>query len=119
MDYDERQLRARLSTPLIIAVRVLFALAAGCLIAAMDTRPGWDDTGVTAGALFLASAAASAVGLRWWLAPIFVAGPLLASELPGLGWGALLVVGISLAGAGIGAAARAARRSRATGRVVR
>jgi len=103
------------SKRLFPAALALGAIAAGCLIAAMDTRPGWDDTGVTVGALLLASALASAGGLRWWLTPILVAGPLLVAELPGLGWGALLVVGISLAGAGMGAAVRAALRARATG----
>ena len=114
MDSDKKQPGIWWSTRLFPAALALGAIAAGCLIAAMDTRPGWDDTGVTAGALLLASALASAGGLRWWLAPILVAGPLLAAELPGLGWGALLVAGISLAGAGIGVAARATRRSHAT-----
>jgi len=50
----------------------------------------------------------------WWLAPVLVAGPLLVAEIRGLGWGALLVIGISLAGAGVGAAVRAVLRSRAT-----
>ena len=114
MGSDRRPLGARLPKRLRTAALVLFAIAAGCLIAAMDTRPGWDDTGVTAGALFLASAVASAVGVRWWLAPIFVAGPLLFAEFADLGWGVLLVTGISLAGAGTGAAVRDALRSRAT-----
>jgi hypothetical protein len=110
VDYDERQLRKRYSRRLFTAMLVLLALAAGCLIAAMDTRPGWDDSGVTAGALFLASALATGLGVRWWLTPVFVAGPLLIAEAGDLGWAAFLIVGISLAGTGIGAAARAALR---------
>lgn len=112
MDTDRRQPGIWWSKRLVPAALALFAVAAGCLIAAMDTRPGWDDTGVTAGALFLVSALASGLGVRWWLAPVLVAGPLIIAEFGGLGWGALLIVGISLAGAGIGAAVRAARRSR-------
>jgi len=42
--------------------RLGIALAAGALIAWIDTRPGWDDTGVTAGLLF---AAAGALGFSW------------------------------------------------------
>ena len=114
MGSDRRPLGARLPKRLRTAALVLFAIAAGCLIAAMDTRPGWDDTGVTAGALFVASGLASALGVPWWLAPVLVAGPLLVAEIRGLGWGALLVIGISLAGVRVGAAARAVLRSRAT-----
>ncbi|MCX6552891.1 MAG: hypothetical protein NTY02_18130 [Acidobacteria bacterium] len=95
----------------VTAVIACFALTAGCAIAWMDTRPSWDDTGVTAGALFLASALASALGVRWWLAPIMVAGPLLVAEIRGLGWGALLICAIALAGAGIGLAVRRLTRS--------
>ncbi len=83
-----------------------FALVAGCAIAFMDTRPAWDDTGVTAGALLVASGLAALGGVRWWLAAMLVAGPLLAVEIRSLGWGAVLVFAFALAGAGIGAVAR-------------
>jgi hypothetical protein len=84
------------------------ALGAGCAIAWMDTRPSWDDTGVTAGALLVVSGLASFAGVRWWLAALLVAGPLLAAEIRGIGWGAVLVFGLAVAGAGLGAAARRA-----------
>ena len=35
---------------------LLFALAAGLLVGLLDNSPGWDDTGITVGALLLASA---------------------------------------------------------------
>jgi hypothetical protein len=76
----------------------------------MDTRPGWDDTGVTAGALFLGSGLAAVAGVRWWLAALLVAAPLLAVEIRGLGWGAGLVLAFALAGAAGGAIARRAMR---------
>ena len=84
----------------------LLALGAGCAIAWVDTRPSWDDTGVTAGALLVAAGLAAFGGVRWRFAALLVAGPLLAVEIRGLGWGAVLVVAFALAGAGIGAVAR-------------
>ncbi len=44
------------------------ALAAGVTIAVIDSRPGWDDTGVSAAALFLSTAILATVSPRqWWL----------------------------------------------------
>jgi len=44
------------------------ALAIGAMIAYVDSRPTWDDTGITAGALLLSSAALSYfVRRRAWL----------------------------------------------------
>ena len=84
----------------------ILAFGVGCAIAWMDTRPSWDDTGVTAGALLVAAGLAALGGARWWLAALLVAGPLLAVEIRGLGWGAVLVLAFTSAGAGIGAVAR-------------
>ena len=36
------------------AILLVGALALGALLGFVDTRPGWDDTGITAGALVLA-----------------------------------------------------------------
>lgn len=50
--------------------KILFsvALALGALITYMDTRPNWDDTGVTAGALLIASGVLGFLGpKRPWL----------------------------------------------------
>jgi len=49
------------------------ALAVGCGIAWVDTRPTWDDAGVTAGALLVGGGLAAVLGLRWWLATLLVA----------------------------------------------
>jgi hypothetical protein len=57
-----------------------FALAVGCGIAWVDTRPTWDDGGVTAAALQLAGGLAAVLRLRWWLAALLVAGPIAFAE---------------------------------------
>lgn len=90
-----------------------FALALGAAVAWLDTRPNWDDTGITAGCLFLAAGVAVAVGVRWWLAAVLVALPLLAVEYRSAGWSitlALLFTSVG-AGAGSGLAGPARRRS--------
>ena len=112
MERDPRQVGMRWSERLRAAALILFAAAAGCVIAAIDTQPNWDDTGVTAGALFLVSAVTSGLGVPWWLAPVVVAGPLLIAEFGGIGWAAVLISAISLAGAGLGAAIRQTVRPR-------
>jgi hypothetical protein len=79
------------------------ALAAGLGIAWMDSRPTWDDTGISAAALFVASGVAAALGVRWWLAALLVAGPLLVAEWRGMGPGLLLPPAIALIGGVLGA----------------
>lgn len=46
------------------------ALLSGLLIAYVDSRPTWDDTGITAGAILLASSLLAMTGFRrpWLLA---------------------------------------------------
>ncbi|HEV2473464.1 MAG TPA: hypothetical protein VGS41_12400 [Chthonomonadales bacterium] len=39
-----------------VAVAIALALSVGLTVAAIDSRPGWDDAGITAGSLFLSSA---------------------------------------------------------------
>ena len=82
------------------------ALGAGLAIAWMDTRPTWDDTGITAAALLVASGLAAALGARWWLAALLVAGPLVVAESSGLGAGLALPALIAVPGAVVGALAR-------------
>ena len=49
------------------------AVVAGLAIAYVDSRPGWDDTGITAGLLILAAGTAAVVsGRRPWLWAILV-----------------------------------------------
>ena len=77
----------------------VFALAAGGVIAWVDTRPGWDDTGVTAGALLIVTGLAALAGLRWWIAAALGVGPLLLAEIGSAGWGLALAPAIAVVGA--------------------
>lgn len=74
-------------------------------IAWVDTRPYWDDTGVTAGALMIAGALGSLTGIPPWLVALFVGAPLLIAELPGSA-AVLLAIPFTLAGAYAGAFVR-------------
>lgn len=73
-------------------------LLAGIAIAWVDTRPNWDDAGVTAGAVLIASAAGAWAGVPPWLAALLTVGPMLLVELPG-GAGVWLAAPFALAGA--------------------
>ncbi len=97
---------------LIVAV---VALAAGAAIAWVDTRPTWDDAGITAGALLLTAGIAAAVGLRWWGAALAVATPILFAELPKAGWGILVALAFTSLGALLGTALRRVARSMKSG----
>jgi hypothetical protein len=101
-DADDRPLR-RWSWQVLLGSAL--ALCAGLGIAWVDSRPGWDDTGVTAGALVMAAAMASLARVPPWLAAVLVAGPILAAELP-KGTGVLLAIPFVIAGAYAGAFVR-------------
>ncbi len=85
---------------LIIAA---LAVTIGAGIAWVDTRPTWDDTGVTAGALLLAAGLAAGAGLRWWGAALLVAAPIFVAELSSAGWGILISLAFTGAGSLLGA----------------
>ena len=56
-------------------ILVAIATVTGVAIAYIDSRPSWDDTGVTAGTLFLAAFVIAAVAGRWpWLWAVLVGG---------------------------------------------
>jgi hypothetical protein len=88
------------------SITSLATLIAGICIGWMDTRPHWDDTGITAGALLMVSAGAALLGVRPWLAAGLTVGPLLLLELSGGGWGLILAPVFALAGAYGGSIAR-------------
>ncbi len=51
----------------------MLAAAAGIGIAYLDSRPGWDDTGISAGLVLIAAAVAAALsGWRPWLWALLV-----------------------------------------------
>jgi len=83
--------------------RLLFAgaIAFGILLGYVDSRPSWDDTGVTAGLLFVVTAILGAVAPdRPWLWALCVG-----AWIPLFGiyqtsnYGSLLALGFSFAGA--------------------
>lgn len=96
------------SRPLRPTAMIIAATAIGVAIAAIDSRPGYDATGVTAGLLVVTAAAFSAVaGSRPWLWAILVGiwTPLL--EIPaGGGPAPAAALAIAAVGALVGLTAR-------------
>ena len=59
------------------------AVVSGLAIGFVDSRPGWDDTGITAGLLILAAGAAAIVsGRRPWLWALLVGAGTPLLEIP-------------------------------------
>jgi hypothetical protein len=78
-------------TPRLVGL-VAAASLIGVAVAWLDSRPGWDDTGITAGLLVLGALLVAAVdGRRPWLWTLLVGAPLPIVEVPGSGSGAPLV----------------------------
>ena len=52
---------------------LVLALLFGPLLSWIDSRPNWDDTGITFGCLLLAAFLCAALGARpWWLVALLV-----------------------------------------------
>jgi hypothetical protein len=84
--------------PMITAVDV------GLLIAYVDSRPNWDDTGITAGAVFLGAAIFAAIDPRrpWrWALAVGLWIPLWAIVAT-RNYGSLLALAVAFAGVSIG-----------------
>jgi hypothetical protein len=74
----------RAGPPPSVLLLVAVALAIGLAIAGLDSRPGWDDTGVTVGLLVLGAGVAAALdGRRPWLWTLLVGAPLPIVEIVG------------------------------------
>jgi hypothetical protein len=89
---------------------LIVALGLGGLITYVDSRPTWDDTGITAAAVFLSCFALGALGPRrpWlWALAVGLWIPLL-GILRAHNFGALLALGIAFAGAYAGMGLRRA-----------
>jgi len=92
----------------------ILALGFGLTIGFIDSRPEWDDTGVTAGLLVAAAAVAALVaGRRPWLIALLVGLPTPLLEVPQTGQPAAF---LALVAAALGAfcgfvAARSLRRT--------
>ena len=88
------------------AIVAVFALVVGLSIAWVDTRPTWDDAGITAGSLLLTAGFAAAAGVRWWGAALLVAAPTIVAEASGVGPGVLVALAFTAAGSLLGTAWR-------------
>lgn len=95
------QHRSRPAARIVLAV---VATGAGLAVALVDASPGWDSTGITAGALVLAAAITAFVGRdRPWLWAVLIGLPTPLIEIIGGGsTGSLLALGFAAAGAAIG-----------------
>jgi uncharacterized membrane protein len=106
-------IRGRAANP---AVRTLvagaLAIIGGLAIAYMDSRPGYDDTGVAAVLLISVAAVAAAIGgTRPWLWAILVGAWTPLIEIPGGGsTGSALALVFAGLGAAVGFLARRATR---------
>jgi hypothetical protein len=86
------------------------ALAAGVAIGLADSSPGWDSTGLTAGALFISAAVFAGLARdRPWLWAVLVGLPTPILDVVRTGnTGSILALGFAAAGAAIGWAVRRA-----------
>ena len=101
----------RLVRPYGSATLMALALAIGIAIALVDNSPGWDSTGITAGALFLGAGVAAFQGRhRPWLWALLVGLPTPVIEIAGgASTGSLLALVFAGLGAAIGWSAARAR----------
>ena len=86
---------------------LLVALILGALIAWVDSRPTWDDSGITAGVLLLVCAGFGAIRPRFaWLWAFAVGAWIpLAGIVIAHNYGSIIALGIALIGAYLGVAA--------------
>lgn len=87
------------------AVVPVAALLAGVAIGFVDSRPTWDDAGVTAASLVLAAGVLAATRPRlWWVAGLLVGLPVLGfNYLAHSRFDSAIAIVFALAGAGVGA----------------
>jgi hypothetical protein len=80
-------------------VALVLSIGAGLAIAGLDSRPGWDDTGITAGLLVVAAFASAAIsGRRPWLWALLVGGWIPLIEIAGSGQASALLALLFAAG---------------------
>lgn len=99
--------------PAVAIALVLVGLGLGLAIAAVDSSPGWDDSGITAGVVVLAAAGLAAIdGRRPWLWAALIGAPTAIVEIVTTGnTGSLLAIAFAAVGASIGwAVGREVRR---------
>ena len=93
--------------PTSAPVAPVIGLLLGAGIGYVDSRPTWDDTGITVGAVVLCAFVAAAISPRWaWLLGLAVGLPVLAFNVVLRGnYASAAAVGVGVVGAGIGYAA--------------
>jgi hypothetical protein len=86
------------------SIVLLAATALGLGIGYVDSRPTWDDTGISAAAILLTAAILAAVRPRaaWWVGTIVGVAVLGWSVATGGGFGAAVALPIALIGAAAG-----------------
>jgi hypothetical protein len=89
---------------------LILAVMLGLIIGWVDSRPTWDDTGVTAAAIFLVTASlGAAIPSRAWVWALAVGGCILILNIALNGnYGAILALIVAFIGAYAGAAVRKA-----------
>lgn len=104
--------RERLSVRPGLIATLGVALALGATMAWIDTRPGFDDTGVIAGLVILSALACTALGRAPIVAVALIVGGAIPAAHLALGQGAASWIALlpALLGAGAGGAAREAWR---------
>jgi hypothetical protein len=82
----------------------LLSLVVGCLIGYVDSRPTWDDTGITAGSIFLASLLIAAWRPRSaWLTALLIGVPVFAFNVIAHGnLASSIAIVIALVGSAVG-----------------
>ena len=88
----------------ITLVVLAFGAIIGAVIGYVDSRPTWDDTGITAVAIFLSAAILAALRPRFvWLVGFIVGIPVLAFNVAVRGgFGSAGALAIGIVGAGFG-----------------
>jgi hypothetical protein len=102
------EMTIRMKARSLTAVLVVLAIVVGFVLAWVDSRPNWDDTGLTAGAVFLAAAFFAALSPRRpWLWALAVGAWIpLFGIIGSRNTGSLLALAIALGGAFTGAFVR-------------
>lgn len=87
---------------------LIVSLILGAFITWMDSSPGWDDTGITVGAIFLSTLALGFFGPKFpWLWALIVGGGIPLVEMPQThNSGAFVALVIAIIGAFAGALGR-------------
>lgn len=86
------------------AAAIAVAIGVGCAVGFVDSRPNWDDTGVTVGLLVLTALVLACIRPRVaWVSGLAVSVPVvLFNAITRGGFGSLVGVAISMVSAGIG-----------------